>query len=123
MLHRAISFLQCLLLPVRSLKDGCAGSPYTGKNTLTVSCLSYLFKVSTYILQEISGHGISRGVGSTVACKSALRSAGTLLSQVRALPSRSPCRDWLYTITQTHGISMAAFCAKICEDGDKLPDK
>ncbi|GFN93017.1 hypothetical protein PoB_001952300 [Plakobranchus ocellatus] len=48
------------------------------------------------------GSNIARGVGSTVACESALRSAGTLLSRVRApLPApwpdggpeslRSPC--------------------------------
>ncbi|GFO46244.1 hypothetical protein PoB_007274900 [Plakobranchus ocellatus] len=78
LLHRAIGFLQCFLL-VRSLKDGCAGPPYTGENTLAVSCLSYLFKLSTSY--------ISRGVGGTIACKSALRSAGTLLVRVRAPPS------------------------------------
>ncbi|GFO20746.1 hypothetical protein PoB_004725100 [Plakobranchus ocellatus] len=53
--------------------------------------------------------GTLRGVGGTVACESALRSAGTLLSRVRA-PSSAPrpdgvpesknlVVDWLYTKT------------------------
>ncbi|GFN81326.1 hypothetical protein PoB_000783200 [Plakobranchus ocellatus] len=43
-----------------------------------------------------------RGVGSTVACESALRSAGTLLLRVRAMlpapwPDGDHLVDWLYT--------------------------
>ncbi|GFN81152.1 hypothetical protein PoB_000765800 [Plakobranchus ocellatus] len=49
------------------------------------------------------------GVGCTVASESALRSAGTPLSQVRALPldrgSESHVVDWLYTKTQPLGDS------------------
>ncbi|GFN89144.1 E3 ubiquitin-protein ligase trip12 [Plakobranchus ocellatus] len=58
--------------------------------------------VSVYLHDSVPITFVCGGVGGTVVCESALRSAGTLLSQVRAPPSaprpdgglkslRSPC--------------------------------